>query len=136
MPKDPNDTRKFVGVWQNVAASGLKYMYGAEEQLDAAGNRLKKDDINQDTLVKWLIYKDKKNDKLRNLCRTIGKNKMENICDLVEKEGKANEDGEIPIFHSNGDYLLTENQFYEEGTQQPTYTLIIGRRPEKSSAGS
>lgn len=116
MAKNPNDNRVFVGLWLNESSKGTKYMFGKQEDTTPE--------------VKWLIFKDAKFPEVRQLCRTVGDGGMENVTNLQLREGPHG------TFHSNGDYLFTENQFYKEGTRQPTHTLIIGRKDGQSSTGS
>ena len=112
--KNPNDSRIFIGLWKRTSAKGTNYLFGSEKQ------EVKDDD----SISRWMIFHDNKDKSVRRLCRTVGSGDMENIAVLQERAGANGS------FHSEGDYTLGVNQFYTEGTNQPTYTLTIGKRPE------
>lgn len=108
------DGRTYVGMWLNESSKGTKYMFGQQQDPETRKNL--------EPSVKWMIFKDTKFPEVRQLCRTVGDGGMENVVNLQLREGPHGQ------FHSNGDYLFTENQYYQEGTKQPTHTLIIGKK--------
>ncbi len=117
---NPNDKRIFVGLWLQESSKGTKYLFGSQQD-PVTRKKL-------DPEVKWLIFKDNKDDTVRQLCRTVGSGDMENVVNLKERTSDHG------TFHSEGDYLFTENQYYTEGTNQPTHTLIIGKKVKDAPA--
>ena len=96
-----------IGLWQKESAKGNIYLGGADK----------------DNNIRYMVFKDTKTEGVRRLVKKpLDDNDapLEDVATLTrfEKDG-------TPFFKGDG-YAIFTNSFYEEGSNQPNFNLVIG----------
>ena len=98
---------KRIGLWQRESKKGEEYLGGADK----------------DSNVRFMVFKDKENPEVRRLTKKpLDDNEapLETVATLT----KSTDKDDNVFFRADG-YLIFSNNYYEEGSTQPQYNLVI-----------
>jgi len=94
-----------IGLWSNTSGTGKEYLHGVDKE---AG-------------IRYFVFKNENGRRLVSKPLNDEEAKLKDLTDLKEVVSSAGVN-----FLKGGDYAIFVNDYYEEGSKQPNFNLVIG----------